>query len=186
MSLRSSRRSVAIRLRIAVERFRAQSLRVRFDGVRVDSKARLARGARVDVAPGGRLEIGPCAIAEGVTIEVGRGGHVRLDGDFVGPHSMIVSRCSIVVGAGSLIAEMCVIRDSDHVRDAAGSIHPVDHHSAPVEIGRHCWLAARTTVLKGVTIADGATAGAGAVITRDVAKGQVVVGVPARQVGNRS
>ena len=175
-----------IRLRIAGERVRAQSLRARFEGVRVDPRARLARGVRVDVAPGGRLEIGPCAIAEGVVIEVGRGGHVRLEGDFIGRHSVIVGRRSIVVGEGTLVAEMCVIRDSDHVRGDDGSIHPVDHDSAPVCVGRHCWLAARTTVLKGVTMGDGSTAGAGSVVTRDIAEGLVVVGVPARNVRRRS
>lgn len=135
------------------------------------------------MAPGGRLDLGPCAVAEGVLIEVGRDGHLRLDAEFVGRYSVIVSRQSIVVGKGTLIAEMCVIRDSDHARDAGGSIHPTDHQSAPVHIGRDCWLAARTTVLKGVTMGDGATSGAGSVVIRDVPDGRVVVGVPARQVG---
>jgi acetyltransferase-like isoleucine patch superfamily enzyme len=172
-----------IRLRIVAERLRAQALRMRFEGVQVDSRARLARGAKVDVAPGGRLELGPCAVAEGVLIEVGAGGHVRLDADFVGRHSVIVSRSSVSVGAGSMVAEMCILRDSDHARDNSGLIHAVEHRSAPVQVGRHCWLGARTTVLKGVTMGDGATAGAGSVITHDVGAGRVVVGVPAREVG---
>ena len=41
------------------------------------------------------------------------------------------------------------------------------------------------TILKGVTIGANAVIGAGAVVTRDVASGERVAGVPARQTKAR-
>ncbi|TKV29605.1 hypothetical protein FDK12_01345 [Arthrobacter sp. NamB2] len=45
------------------------------------------------------------------------------------------------------------------------------------------WFGANVTVLPGVSVGDGAVVGAGAVMTRNVPAGALVVGVPARQVG---
>ena len=41
--------------------------------------------------------------------------------------------------------------------------------SAPVKIGNNVWCGANVTVLKGVTIGDGAVIAAGSVVNRDVA-----------------
>ncbi len=183
MDARSLRRSAAVRLRVRTEQARARALRLRFPGVQVHPRARLARGVKVDVAPGGRLVLGPCAVAAGCVIEVGPTGELELLGDFVGPGSVVVARRSVRVGPGTLVAEMCVLRDSDHARAQDGTLDPVAHDSAAVSVGSHCWLGARVTVLKGVSIGDGSTAGAGAVVTRDVAAGSTVVGVPARALG---
>ena len=46
--------------------------------------------------------------------------------------------------------------------------------------GALCFIGAAATVLGDVHVGDGATVGAGAVVTRDVAPGVVVAGVPAK------
>lgn len=86
----------------------------------------------------------------------------------------------IDIGDGSLIGHNAVITTLNH--DMVPS-RRADLHPARVVIGRGVWFGANVTVLPGVTIGDGAVIGAGAVVTRDVAAMAVVVGVPAKQVG---
>lgn len=54
--------------------------------------------------------------------------------------------------------------------------------TAPVTIGKHVWIGAGATILKGVTIGDHAVIGAGAVVTKDVPANTVVAGNPARVI----
>lgn len=56
---------------------------------------------------------------------------------------------------------------------------------ADVIIGADVWLGVRVTVVAGVSIGDGAIVAAGAVVTRDVASGAIVAGVPAKLIGWR-
>ncbi|MEC5197912.1 acetyltransferase-like isoleucine patch superfamily enzyme [Arthrobacter sp. PL16] len=86
----------------------------------------------------------------------------------------------IEIGDGSLIGHNAVITTLNH--DMLPS-RRADMHPARVIIGLGVWLGANVTVLPGVTIGDRAVVGAGAVVTKDVAAGAVVVGVPAKQVG---
>jgi galactoside O-acetyltransferase len=53
---------------------------------------------------------------------------------------------------------------------------------APVRLLRGCYLGAGCMLLPGVTVGERAVVGAGAVVTRDVPAGTLVVGVPARVV----
>jgi maltose O-acetyltransferase len=59
-----------------------------------------------------------------------------------------------------------------------------DLTTAPVCIGRGAWLGARSTIMPGVTIGEGAVIAAGAVVIRDVRPDTVVGGVPAQQLSN--
>ena len=56
---------------------------------------------------------------------------------------------------------------------------------APVDIGDDVWIGARVIILPGVTVGSGSVLGAGAVISRDVPQGAVVVGNPGRVVRYR-
>lgn len=48
-----------------------------------------------------------------------------------------------------------------------------------IVVGNGCWVGAKSVILGGVTIGDGAIIAAGAVVTRDVAAHTLVAGVPA-------
>ena len=49
----------------------------------------------------------------------------------------------------------------------------------PISIGEGCFIGARATILKGVTIGSGSVVAAGAVVTRDVPSGCLAIGNPA-------
>ncbi len=52
----------------------------------------------------------------------------------------------------------------------------------PVTIRDKAWVGARSILLKGVTVGEGAVVGAGSVVTRDVPDWTVVAGNPARVI----
>ena len=52
--------------------------------------------------------------------------------------------------------------------------------SESVVLKRGCWIGAQAILLPGVTVGENSVVGAGAVVTRDVPSGAVVVGNPAR------
>lgn len=54
-----------------------------------------------------------------------------------------------------------------------------------IVIGEGAFIGARVTILPGVRIGRGAAVGAGAVVSRDVAPGAIVVGNPAREIRRR-
>lgn len=68
--------------------------------------------------------------------------------------------------------------------------HPIDpvlrrerwEAAEPISIGANVWIGGGAIVLPGVTIGEDSVVGAGAVVSRDVPAGVVVVGSPARVV----
>ena len=52
----------------------------------------------------------------------------------------------------------------------------------PITVGNRVSIGSSAVIMCGITIGDGATIGAGAVVTKDVAAGALVAGVPARLV----
>ena len=54
---------------------------------------------------------------------------------------------------------------------------------APVKIEDSAWIGARSIILKGVTVGQGAIVAAGSVVTKSVAPFVIVAGNPAREVG---
>ncbi len=55
---------------------------------------------------------------------------------------------------------------------------------APIYVGDGAWIAARVTILPGVTIGEGAIVAAGAVVNKDVEPHTLVGGLPAKLIRN--
>jgi len=112
------------------------------------------------------------SVEDGATLEFKRGSGVSA--------SQLVANVGIEIGEGSLIGAGCLICDSDMHEVPLGSVRSV--RMAPVCIGARVFVGARSIILKGVTIGDGAVVAAGSVVTRDVAAETLVAGNPAREI----
>ncbi len=160
-------------------------LRLRYGRrISVDFATLIGPGCTIAVEPGGRLVLRNAHLKRRVGLEVSAGGYLEIGSSFVGVGTMMAARQSVVVGDGCQIAEYVGIRDHNHVHDAQTPLSKWVFSSNPISIGNDVWLASKVTVLAGVSVADHATCGAGAVVTRSVAQWAVVGGVPARPIGS--
>jgi len=91
--------------------------------------------------------------------------------------SQLIANIGIEIGEGSMIGAGCLICDSDMHEVPLGSGKPTS--MAPIKIGKRVFVGARSIILKGVTIGDGAVIGAGSVVTHNIPAGAMVAGNPA-------
>lgn len=111
-------------------------------------------------------------------IRVIEGGKLVLNGGFINENVQITAGDIVEIGKDATIGRDVVIRSYDgHTICEEGY-----RKAAPIKIGEHVWIGQGATVLKGVTIGDGAIIAANAVVTKDVPAHAVVAGVPAKVI----
>lgn len=145
-------------------------------------------------------------------IKIGKGTHIRGtifvypyamggvqigDNSYLGENSIIRAGNSITIGNNVLMAHNVTIIDTDsheidsHERatsyaDLILNGHP--KHSpegvlnSPIVIKDYAWISYGVSILKGVTIGEGAIIGCGSVVTHDIPDYCLAVGNPARVV----
>ena len=79
----------------------------------------------------------------------------------------------IEIGAGTMMGEGVRFYDHDHIYTAE-KIEKWQWTTAPIRVGRDCWIGSNVTILKGVTIGDNTIIGAGCLIRNDVPAKSVV------------
>lgn len=99
-------------------------------------------------------------------------------GTYIGHRCHLHAIDPVSIGARCVLADNVMISSADHDRLRRHQVHA----SGPVVIGDDVFIGQNAVVLGGVSIGDGATVAAGAVVIRDVAAGAVVGGVPAREL----
>ena len=160
---------------------RKRLAQLRYPHIRFQGKVFLDRGVIVTCGPGSSILIKDARLARGVQVSADRGGRIELEGCYIGPYSILVAHEFVRVSPLCKLAEFTIIRDQDHDRSDALAAHR--YLTSPVVVEPHVWVGARVTVLKGVRIGEGATVGAGSVVTKDVASQSTVVGIPAAERG---
>lgn len=108
----------------------------------------------------------------GSYISVADNAELSLGTGFINNNTKISCFEKIIIGDDVKISEDVLIRDSDnHTIVRTGYVK-----TSPIYIGNHVWIGARSTILKGVTIGDGAVIAAGSVITKNVPANTLVGG----------
>lgn len=83
---------------------------------------------------------------------------------------------NISIGTGTIFGENVKVYDHNHIYENIDMpIKLQGYSTAPIHIGKHCWIGSNVTILKGVTIGDNSVIGAGCVIYKDVPANYVVV-----------
>ncbi|NBG87036.1 2,3,4,5-tetrahydropyridine-2,6-dicarboxylate N-acetyltransferase [Isachenkonia alkalipeptolytica] len=149
-----------------IERYRVESDRC-FSGVPLldypSQKARIEPGALIRE----KVTIGENAvIMMGATINIGA---------VIGERTMV--DMNVVIGGRGTIGADCHIGAGAVI---AGVIEPPS--ADPVVIEDNVVIGANAVILEGVRIGKGAVVAAGAVVTKDVAPGTVVAGMPAKTI----
>lgn len=95
------------------------------------------------------------------------------DGVFINNSCSFNCMERIEIGAGTMMGEGVRFYDHDHVYTAE-KIEKWQWTTAPIRVGRDCWIGSNVTILKGVTIGDNTIIGAGCLIRNDVPANSVV------------
>lgn len=114
---------------------------------------------------------------KGFTLLIDKNGHVRIGDDvFFNNYCTVCAMKEITIGNGTIFGENVKLYDHNHIYlNPDTPIKQQGYTSAPIHIGKHCWIGSNVTILKGVTIGDNSVIGAGCVIHRDVPSNSVVV-----------
>jgi acetyltransferase-like isoleucine patch superfamily enzyme len=100
--------------------------------------------------------------------------------------SVIVAYERVEVGDNTRVGEYVSLRDNDHGwQNIDMLILEQGYIVKPCVVGKDVWVGRSSTIMKGVTIGDKVVIGANSVVTRNVERGKVMAGVPAREISKR-
>lgn len=118
-----------------------------------------------------------CNIEKGCTI----GRNVAIgDNSGIGVNCLVQG--STIIGDNVIMGPECMIYTVNHSFNKETLKYEGETDRSPVRIGNNVWIGARCILLPGITIGDGATVGAGAIVTRDIPAYTLAAGNPAKVI----
>lgn len=134
-------------------------------------RGRLLRGLGCDIDPSAVVHAGLRVLSPRLTIRRGA---------FLNYECLLDNQEAwITIGERAFLASRVSVLTTTHEPGSAEQ-RAGELRCEPVMIGAGAWIGTGATILPGVTVGEGAIVGAGAVVTRAVAPGATVTGVPAR------
>lgn len=136
--------------------------------------------AKVYIRKEAKLHInGRVKLGKGVYLIVNNNATVEIgDNTYIAGDSKIFANEKISIGNNCALAWNLTIIDTDfhEIHASNSNKHQM---TAPICIGNDVWIGCNVTILKGVTIGNGAIIAAGSVVTKNVLPNTVVAGNPA-------
>lgn len=162
----------------------------------IDCNAKIFYTAKVINIRGDKLAInvGSKTHILGELLTFGHAGYIQVGADcYVGENSRIWSASGVEIGDRVLISHNVNIHDTDghplnkklrydHFLEIVTNGHPKSELKIPssaIQIHNDVWIGFNATILKGVTIGEGAVIGAASVVTKDVPPNSIYAGNPA-------
>lgn len=124
-----------------------------------------------------RYGTGPYLLRYGFDIQIVNEGKLIIGQGASNMNLNIMCAKEITIGNGVRIGRNVTIRDWNGPHVILSSSY---RNHAPVIIGDNVWIASDVTIMPGVTIGDGAVIGGNSLVNKDVPKGAMVAGTPAR------
>lgn len=103
----------------------------------------------------------------------GKGKLIIGDGVYMNRYCMISAHEEVTIGDYCLFGPGVRIFDNNHKFSQENGVS-TDLNTAPIHIGKNCWIASNVIILKGATIGDNTVIGAGCIIHGDIPAGSVV------------
>ena len=115
-----------------------------------------------------------CEFAHGCCIEAHGKGVLEIgDHVYMNRYCMISCQEAVIIGSGCIFGPGVKIFDNNHQFSFENGVS--QHlNTAPIRIGKNCWIASDAVILKGVNIGDNCLIGAGCIISEDVPSGMMV------------
>ncbi len=106
-----------------------------------------------------------------------------------GDYTHIVAHHEVVIGDNVLAASKIFISDTEHgnyneYNQSSPDVPPAQRRlfTNPVRIENNVWLGENVCVLSGIKIGEGSIIGANSVVTKDIPKHVIAVGIPAKPI----
>lgn len=128
-----------------------------------------------EISPGAHIQIdGRLTFRNFATVEVVPKANLIV-GKRVFFNSNAVLRChhQIEIGDDTMFGDGVKLYDFDH-KFSNYHVEKLAFKSAPIRIGKNCWIGANSVILKGVTIGDNTIIGAGCTISKDIPANSIV------------
>ena len=176
-------RKIFEKLDTLTSKIRIIHLRIKYPKLSISWNSYVGKNCKIVCLDDSKMEINNVYISKGCTITSNHGAEVKIAKGYIGPYSTIVARQKIIINSHFSIAEMVVIRDQNHRFDLSDELlEKQGFESAPIIIGTNVWIAAKATILKGVTIGDNVVVGAHALVNKKITSNSVAVGIPAKKI----
>ena len=102
--------------------------------------------------------------------------------NYFNKHLMIDACNHIAIGNYNMFGPDIYITDSNHNYGSGISPSEQPMQKGIVNIGNYCWIGAKVTILKDVTLGDYCVVAAGAVVTKSFPSGSLIGGIPAKLI----
>lgn len=94
----------------------------------------------------------------------------------IGPYGYVGCSGKITIGKNVMFGPKCSLFAENHVfSDTESSIKSQGVQQKGITVEDDCWIGSNVTILDGVTIGKGSVIGAGALVTKDIPAGSVVI-----------